>query len=77
MNKILILGSQGYLGTMLGNYLSDMGHDCYGIDTGFFAQGLLYNKINFTNEKIDVRKIDEKIIKNFDTLILLAANEKH
>ena len=35
--KILIVGSQGYLGSHLTGYLSDYGYQCRGIDTGFFS----------------------------------------
>ena len=42
MKKILIIGSQGYLGSRLTNYFQGLGYDCTGTDTGFFQYGVIY-----------------------------------
>ena len=61
--KVLIVGSQGYLGSRLTEYLHEYGYQCNGIDTGFFEEGKFINnlilepesKINFSDgEYIDL-----------------------
>ena len=41
--RILVTGSDGYIGAVLVPYLSDHGHDVIGLDTGYYAGGRLYN----------------------------------
>ena len=40
--KILIVGSQGYLGSRLTDFLTEKGYLCTGADIGFFRNGVLY-----------------------------------
>tara|TARA_Y100001970_G_C14240013_1_gene864312 strand:- start:714 stop:1787 length:1074 start_codon:yes stop_codon:yes gene_type:complete len=71
--NILIIGSQGNLGSRLSDYLQEFGHKCSGIDTGFFEHGLLYpqnKKINMIRK--DARDIKEKDLDGFEVLIQLA-----
>ena len=42
MRKVLIIGNQGYLGSILTDYLQDRGYYCVGADIGFFQYGVLY-----------------------------------
>tara|TARA_A100001011_G_C14245835_1_gene815510 strand:- start:426 stop:1499 length:1074 start_codon:yes stop_codon:yes gene_type:complete len=72
MNKILIIGNQGYLGSCLTEYLIERGYDCRGIDTGFFESGKLLQPKPITTEVMDARFIDEGHIKGFDVVIVLA-----
>ena len=44
--RVLVTGSEGYIGTILGPYLMARGHDVVGIDTGFHRIGWLYNGID-------------------------------
>ena len=70
--KVLIVGSQGYLGSRLTGYLLDHGYQCKGIDTGFFNNGTL-TPINFEDVvKKDARSIVKNDLQGFDALILLA-----
>ena len=39
--NLLIVGSQGYLGSRLTEYLKSRGYSCSAIDTGFFKEGML------------------------------------
>ena len=41
--KVLITGSEGYLGSLLGPVLSERGYDVTGLDTGYYNDGCLYN----------------------------------
>jgi len=70
--KVLIVGSQGYLGSRLTSYLHERGYYCAGIDTGFFENGMLTKPESIPTVKRDARFISEVDIKDFDALILLA-----
>jgi nucleoside-diphosphate-sugar epimerase len=72
MQKILIIGNQGYLGSHLTEYLIDRGYDCQGIDTGFFENGILMQPKPITTKAMDARFIGEENIKGFDAVIVLA-----
>jgi len=71
-NKVLIIGSQGYLGSRLTGYLTERDFQCSAIDTGFFKDGVLspLDPIDTVNK--DARLIDEGDLKGFDSVILLA-----
>ena len=70
--KILIIGSQGYLGSRLTNYLKDFGYDCNGIDTGFFKNGTLTAPDEVKMIEKDARLLTEKDLEGFEVVILLA-----
>jgi nucleoside-diphosphate-sugar epimerase len=70
--KILIIGSQGYLGSHLIGYLSNLGYHCKGIDTGFFSNGILQPINSEDVVKKDARSIIKDDLNGFDALILLA-----
>ena len=70
--KILIVGSQGYLGSHLTGYLSNHGYQCRGIDTGFFSNGILEAINSEDVVKKDARSIVKYDLDGFDALILLA-----
>tara|TARA_B110000008_G_scaffold273726_1_gene308442 strand:- start:1323 stop:2396 length:1074 start_codon:yes stop_codon:yes gene_type:complete len=70
--NVLIIGSQGYLGSRLGVYLKQHGYNCSTIDTGFFKNGLLTPIDDVDTIFKDARLIDEADLKNFDSVILLA-----
>ena len=70
--NVLIIGSQGYLGSRLGIYLKQHGYNCSSIDTGFFKEGLLTSIDDTTTISKDARLIVEDDLTNFDSVILLA-----
>jgi nucleoside-diphosphate-sugar epimerase len=41
--KILVTGTEGYLGSLLPPLLIERGHEVIGVDTGFYKVGWLYN----------------------------------
>ena len=40
--KILVTGTDGYIGSLLGPRLAQAGHDVVGLDTGYYREGWLY-----------------------------------
>jgi nucleoside-diphosphate-sugar epimerase len=63
VKKILVIGSQGYLGTRLIQYLRDFGHTVGGIDLGTFANCLILNDYTESNIiKKDATEISKKDI---------------
>jgi len=72
--KILVTGTSGYIGVMMGSYLSQRGHDVTGLDTGYYRDGWLYDGINELPKTInkDIRHIDQKDLEGFDACIHLA-----
>jgi len=72
--KVLVTGTDGYIGTLLGSYLLDRGQDVTGVDTGFHRVGWLYNgvrKMPYSLTK-DIRNITEQDLKGFDAVVHLA-----
>ena len=73
MSKILITGSNGYIGSFLVPYLKAKKYDILSIDIGFFRSCFLYKdeKKEQTIYK-DVRKITEVDLNNVNTIVHLA-----
>ncbi len=49
--KILVTGTDGYLGCLLAPELLRDGHDVVGVDTGFYKAGWLYNGVDATAQR--------------------------
>ena len=75
MKKILVLGSQGYLGTRLTRYLKDCGYFVNGVDLGTFANCLISDDfietLTITKDASSISKWD---LEKYDVLINLASN---
>lgn len=70
--KILIIGSQGYLGSRLSQYLESFKYECEGIDTGFFRNGVLSKPHKIKTFDCDVRLIGEKELEGYTEVVFLA-----
>jgi len=73
--KVLVTGTDGYIGTLLGAKLLERGHDIVGLDTGFYRDGWLYNNgiLRFPASIYkDLRYITEEDLKGFDAVVHLA-----
>jgi len=73
MRKILITGSNGYIGSFLTSYLKKKNYKILGIDIGFFRNCYLYK--DKKKEEIiykDVKNITESDLKNIDVIVHLA-----
>ncbi len=58
--RVLVTGSEGYIGTVLCAYLLDRGHDVTGLDTGFHRVGWLYHGVDRSPAWMakDIRHVD-------------------
>jgi len=70
--KVAITGSLGYIGSVLGSYLTEFGYSCIGYDTGFFKNCLLYSPKDIQTVSRDARDIVEKDLDGVDVLVHLA-----
>lgn len=73
--KILVTGTDGYIGSVLGPYLIKKGHDVTGLDTGFYRSGWLFNNgetvyPSYINK--DLRNIELEDLEGFDAVVHLA-----
>jgi len=73
--KVLVTGTDGYIGSQLGPYLLARRHEVVGLDTGFYREAWLYNNgIRSFPACInkDVRQIDIDDVTGFDAVVHLA-----
>ncbi len=72
--RVLITGSEGYIGTQMAQLLMSKGHDVTGIDAGFYREAWLYNGVKFSPKVItkDTRNITLTDLKGYDAIISLA-----
>lgn len=72
--RILLTGSEGYLGSRMAPYLADRGFEVTGLDTGFFREAELYP--NGTHRiaciDADVRDVTAEELDGFDAVVHLA-----
>lgn len=72
MKKILVTGSQSYIGSILIPYLTENGYKTTGIDTGFIKDCLLYPSSDAETIYKDVRNIGADDLEGFDAVVYLA-----
>ena len=72
--RVLLTGSEGYLGCLLGPELIREGHDVVGVDTGFYKQGWLYRGVDRTVYTVDgdVRRLTVDDLRGFDAVVHMA-----
>lgn len=72
--KILVTGTDGYLGCLLAPTLAAEGHEVVGLDTGFYRHGWLYNGVDMVPHTItkDMRHITEADLEGFDAVVAMA-----
>ena len=73
--NILVTGTDGYIGSVLGPYLMEKGHTVVGLDTGFYRSGWLFNNgvqiyPSYINK--DLRNIELADLEGFDAVVHLA-----
>ena len=72
--RVLLTGSEGYLGCLLGPELVRDGHSVVGVDTGFYRAGWLYRGVDRTVETLDrdVRQLTVEDLRGFDAVVHMA-----
>ena len=73
--KILVTGTDGYIGSVLGPYLISKGHDVTGLDTGFYRSGWLFNNGEKKYPSYihkDLRNVHVEDLKGYDAFVHLA-----
>ena len=73
--KVLITGTDGYIGSVLGPHLIKRGHDVTGLDTGFYRSGWLYNNGETVYPSYihkDLRTISQDDLEGYDAVVHLA-----
>jgi nucleoside-diphosphate-sugar epimerase len=75
--RILVTGTEGYIGCLLAPRLMAGGHDVYGLDTGYYRDGWLYS--NQENMPLaprtlckDLRGVTSRDLEGFDAIVHLA-----
>ncbi len=72
--RILVTGSDGYIGSVLCPYLAERGIDVVGLDTGFYRTGLLYDagEPSVTTITRDIRELAPSDLEGFDAVVHMA-----
>lgn len=72
--KILVTGTEGYLGSLLAPLLMQQGHEVVGVDTGFYKVGWLYNGSDTTPYTLnkDLRHLARKDFDGVDAVVHMA-----
>jgi len=72
--KVIVTGSDGYLGSLLAPCLLNRGHEVVGIDTGFYKEGTLYRSGPIAPMTLvkDLRHVDASDFKGVDAIVHMA-----
>jgi nucleoside-diphosphate-sugar epimerase len=72
--RVLVTGTEGYLGCLLAPELMRDGHDVLGVDTGFYKAGWLYNGVDATPRTLvkDLRHITVEDFEGVDAVVHMA-----
>ena len=72
--RILVTGSDGYIGSLLAPHLMERGHEVVGVDTGYYRGAWLYpgpDRLPLTLRK-DIRDLTPSDISGFDAVVHMA-----
>ncbi len=72
--KLIVTGTEGYIGSVLASVLMQEGHEVVGFDTGFYKNGWLYNPYLVTPKTHlkDIRNITLEDLEGIDGVVHLA-----
>jgi nucleoside-diphosphate-sugar epimerase len=72
--KVLVTGTDGYLGALLAPLLLEGGHDVTGVDTGYYRNGYLYNAKGDQPKTLtkDIRHLTREDVKGYDAIVHMA-----
>jgi nucleoside-diphosphate-sugar epimerase len=72
--KVLVTGTEGYLGSLFAPLLLERGHEVIAVDTGYYKVGWLYNGTQLTAKTLnkDIRHINEADLEGVDAIVHMA-----
>ena len=72
--RILVTGTEGYLGSLLAPTLLSRGDEVTGLDTGYYKNGWLYNGVHETPHTLvkDIRHVTPDDLVGFDAVVHMA-----
>jgi nucleoside-diphosphate-sugar epimerase len=72
--KVLVTGTEGYIGSLLAPLLMHQGHEVLGVDTGFYKAGWLYNGTDLTAKTLnkDIRHLTASDMEGVDAIVHMA-----
>lgn len=72
--KILVTGTEGYLGCLVAPELMRRGHEVVGVDTGYYRQGWLYNGVDVSARTLakDIRHVTVEDLVGVDAVVHMA-----
>lgn len=72
--RILVTGTEGYLGSLLAPRLMSLGHEVVGLDTGYYMTGWLYQGLERTPTTLvkDLRRVTAEDLAGFDAVVHMA-----
>lgn len=72
--RVLVTGTDGYIGAVLAPMLVDRGHEVVGIDTGLYRDGWFYDspELSFTRINKDTRHVTQDDVRGYDAVVHLA-----
>lgn len=72
--KVLVTGTEGYLGCLFAPLLLERGHEVIAVDTGFYKVGWLYNGTETTAKTLnkDIRHITLEDLQGVDAIVHMA-----
>ena len=72
--RVLVTGTEGYLGSLLAPLLMHAGHEVVGVDTGYYKWGWLYNGTDTTALTLnkDIRHIASDDLAGIDAIVHMA-----
>jgi nucleoside-diphosphate-sugar epimerase len=75
--KLLVTGTEGYIGTRLAPILIEAGHEVVGLDTGFYRDGCLYMSpasmpVVPRTQIRDLRRVSASDLSGYDAVVHLA-----
>jgi nucleoside-diphosphate-sugar epimerase len=72
--RVLVTGTEGYLGCLLVPELVADGHDVVGLDTGYYKAGWLYDGVTVTPHTMvkDLREVRADHLRGFDAVVHMA-----
>jgi nucleoside-diphosphate-sugar epimerase len=72
--RILVTGTEGYLGCLTAQELLRAGHEVIGVDTGYYKNGWLYSGLDRVPETLalDIRKLEPAHLDGVDGIVHMA-----